>query len=812
MRKIMRRLMLGPGIAIALLASVLGGCSFKEEVLFLVDSSSSMMSPAELGGENRYTRWEVVQKVFPEWVRRLPPWADVGVIDVGGSCGDSPRQEYPIGTSQQRLKKAIADTVADGETNLNRMLERSVEYFNAPQGKRRVVILSDGGNTCPPLRSTCDIARDLYQVHGVQVDAVLFRGGMGMEEEYRCIVNAASGRMIIPDSELGWKTIEFRISLWPQLLSGLALLALAYGALIVYRQGVHAWQWPVPMARLLALLTWSIGGLLVYGAVFGGLGSGVVFTVVAMFSVLCVAMTWHSRRAARQSWQTTAWPLALAAVFLGSMAGSGEASASSLLCTSQVSRNGPPRHHVLVQDVSGSVRAQLGEMKEFGFCYAQAYARPRDVITVMGFGYGKGALPKVLGKITVPASRSLQELKTILDGIAVKNSSETWTVFSAIAEEVDRYLRHEVTVNATVLVISDGRSDEKATDIKFEDLGKVYRVPGIEGGRQGLVAVTGGEDLDLAPLFDARTSEAAPRTGVFKREATHRIDPCLARPTMAIAGSDMLRLNSGLLPFVGQPSGELALSIKNDCEVTRRAEGIEISLEVDGERHLLERLSTGMISEKPRRFSVPVKWEWGSPIPTEAIVRVGWQGGLPENSVTKTVVIESPSYFKAHRFFFIGLLFTGLFGGIGGTGLLLYGRQRKRRRPLFIKTIGGNAVAITPGMTASIGGRGADLTLDDAPPRVTFASVERKVNGETLNITPLPGIKMRIGGIDALPGATYRLGDSLEFVDADGESYSATLVPASGQEIFGGDSFGGLEAETSPLDDDPFGVRGAVGT
>jgi hypothetical protein len=811
MRKIMRRLTLGPGITIALLVLALGGCSFEEEVLFLVDSSSSMTSPAELGGENQYTRWEVVQAVFPEWLNRLPPWADVGVIDVGGSCGDSPRQEYPIGTSRQRLKKAIAGTVADGETNLNRMLERSVEYFSAPEGKRRVVILSDGGNTCPPLRSTCDIARDLYQVHGVQVDAVLFRGGMGMEEEYRCIVNAASGRMIIPDTELGWKTIEFRISLFPQLLSGLALLALAYGALIVYRQGVHAWQWPVPMARLLALLTWSIGGLLVYGAVFGGLGSGVVFTVVTMFVVLCVAMTWHSRRAARQSWQTTAWPLALAAVFLGSMAGSEEASASSPLCTSQVSRNGPPRHHVLVQDASGSVRAQLGEMKAFALCYAQAYARPRDLITVMGFGYRKDALPKVLGKITVPASGSLQELKTILDGIAVENIRKTWTVFSAVAEEVDRYLRHEVTMNATVLVISDGRSDERTTDIKFEDLGKVYRVPGIENGRQGLVAVTGGEDLDLAPLFDSRTSEAISRSGVPKNEVTQRIDPCLARPTMRVDGADVLRLDSSLIPFAGKPSGELSLAIRNDCEVTRRAEGIEISLEVDGERHLLERLSTGVISEKPRRFRVPVKWEWGSPVPTEAIVRVGWQGGLAENSATKTIVIENPSYFEAHRFFFTGLLFIGLFGGIGGTGLLLYGRQRKRRRPLFIKTVGGNAVAITPGTTASIGGRGADLTLDDAPPRVTFASVERKVNGEALNITPLPGIKMRIGGINALPGATYRLGDSLEFVDADGECYSATLVPASGQEIFGGDSFGGLEAEPS-LDDDPFGVRGAVGT
>ncbi|MFZ0257785.1 MAG: hypothetical protein WAN46_19580, partial [Gammaproteobacteria bacterium] len=170
-------------------------------------------SPAELNGESDLTRWDMLKIAFPQWLDRLPPGA-VGVVDVGGSCGDSPRQEYPIGTSHRRLKEAVAGTVAGGETNLNRMLEKSIEYFDAPRGKRRVVILSDGGNTCPPQRSTCDIARALHRVHGVQIDAVLFKGDAGMEDEYRCIVKATSGRIIIPDSDMGWKNIEFKMGIF----------------------------------------------------------------------------------------------------------------------------------------------------------------------------------------------------------------------------------------------------------------------------------------------------------------------------------------------------------------------------------------------------------------------------------------------------------------------------------------------------------------------------------------------------------------------------------------------------------------------
>lgn len=213
MKKAMHRFspLLTAGVIVTALVPFLMGCAH-EEVLFLVDSSSSMTSSAQLNGESDLTRWDMLQIAFPQWLDRFPPGA-VGVVDVGGSCGDSPRQEYAIGTSHRRLTEAVAGTMAGGETNLNRMLEKSIEYFDAPRGKRRVVILSDGGNTCPPQRSTCDIARALHRVHGVQIDAVLFKGEAGMEDEYRCIVKATSGRMIIPDSKLGWKNIELRMGL-----------------------------------------------------------------------------------------------------------------------------------------------------------------------------------------------------------------------------------------------------------------------------------------------------------------------------------------------------------------------------------------------------------------------------------------------------------------------------------------------------------------------------------------------------------------------------------------------------------------------
>jgi hypothetical protein len=74
MRRLRLRLLLMPGITIALLAPVLAGCA-REEVLFLIDSSSSMTSPAELNGESDLTRWDMLQIAFPQWLDRLPPGA-----------------------------------------------------------------------------------------------------------------------------------------------------------------------------------------------------------------------------------------------------------------------------------------------------------------------------------------------------------------------------------------------------------------------------------------------------------------------------------------------------------------------------------------------------------------------------------------------------------------------------------------------------------------------------------------------------------------------------------------------------------------
>lgn len=139
-----------------------------EQVLFVVDDSASMSAPAGDPDDPLASRWQMVQKAYPIWLERLGPEVLVGGVSLGGTCSAAPAMRLPVGTERQQLAAAIATTRPNGWTNLNTVPQSAPGLFaSAVRGSKRIVLLSDGLNTCPPTGPTCDIARQLHRDHGI---------------------------------------------------------------------------------------------------------------------------------------------------------------------------------------------------------------------------------------------------------------------------------------------------------------------------------------------------------------------------------------------------------------------------------------------------------------------------------------------------------------------------------------------------------------------------------------------------------------------------------------------------------------------
>src|SRR5690606_40031567 len=81
---------------------------------------------------------------------------------------------------------------ASGFTPIGRSLQAAVDDL-PPEGRRTVVLVSDGIDTCAPPRA-CDVARQIV-ADGVElrVEAVGFQVDAAAAEELRCIAEATGG-------------------------------------------------------------------------------------------------------------------------------------------------------------------------------------------------------------------------------------------------------------------------------------------------------------------------------------------------------------------------------------------------------------------------------------------------------------------------------------------------------------------------------------------------------------------------------------------------------------------------------------------
>lgn len=172
--------------------------------LVLVLDSSGSMKERTPGGE---TRIEAARTALDDVVASLPDAQPVGLRVYGaevfsrdepGACEDS-QLVVPVETgNRDDLRAAIGDYEPYGETPTGYALQQAGKDLGG-EGKRTIVLVSDGEPTCDP--DPCEVAKELSKDGvDVRIDVVGLDVSGGARDQLRCIAREGGGSYYDVDS------------------------------------------------------------------------------------------------------------------------------------------------------------------------------------------------------------------------------------------------------------------------------------------------------------------------------------------------------------------------------------------------------------------------------------------------------------------------------------------------------------------------------------------------------------------------------------------------------------------------------------
>lgn len=758
------------------------------QVVFLIDDSSSM---AELALDPKYpnaTRWDVVKRVYPEWVKRLGKDTLVGGRSLGGSCAGSPVINFAVGTDLSTLINSVNLTQPNGATNLNAALQAAPSLFSFNvKGSKHIVVLSDGLNSCSPEGSTCDIVRDLYTKHGITTDIVAWITDPVMKDEFKCATESTGGVLSTPATIEEWINVPLpNVNLWRYVVFLLGLTTLFFATIIFYRHTYHVMGWSVVQSSFSATVLLTFTSLILYGVLF--IGYGILTTILgAIAFVAILTLASKSRTRQRTTRDSSSLPIVGLLLLLLLLPINCFADDSNNTPNKPVKNGQPQYHHILVLDVSGSVLRHIDNMKALVSNYANLYTRPDESITLILFAYDETGSAKELHTFKVPPDGSTTILDNLLNDIEIQEPGKTHTYFRPMAEFLKQFLQ-KVRLEPIILVISDGVSDAESTnvgfkDIVFESLGKrgIYKAPGIKNWR---VAIDGGRGLDFGSLFKNQKPLAmqnkTSRKGLPASSTV--IDPCLVEPELIVETQEQLILTPSINPFSNKVYGTLQTKISNYC--VPRFRTFSINLRKDGQAIPLRKVESSLIATDATDFSFEVSLD-AAQNSGEGVLEVI----VEQSGMTKVVYPNKPAKIKIEQLSYLGVhWFKSLIVLVGTSGvffLTLFSlsrrRQNKKTTPEYIKIPGGSAIALYPYSNLTIGGQGCDLVILGVPDNKPLATIEPAGKKGEIRVRPSNGVRLRIGGVDSGVNNCF-LGQPFELIDGD-QTYQVILLAAKQNEI-----------------------------
>ncbi|WP_030208466.1 VWA domain-containing protein [Streptomyces sp. NRRL S-87] len=168
------------------------------KVDLVLDVSGSMRTRDIDGG----TRMAAAKQAFNEVLDATPQEVELGIRTLGAQYRGNDRQEgckdtqqlYAVGPlDRTEAKTAVATLAPTGWTPIGPALLKAADDLNGGEGSRRIVLISDGEDTCAPL-DPCVVARDIAAkgIH-ITIDTLGLVPDAKTQAQLSCIASATGG-------------------------------------------------------------------------------------------------------------------------------------------------------------------------------------------------------------------------------------------------------------------------------------------------------------------------------------------------------------------------------------------------------------------------------------------------------------------------------------------------------------------------------------------------------------------------------------------------------------------------------------------
>lgn len=168
------------------------------KVDLVIDVSGSMRT-RDIDGRSRMA---AAKQAFNEVLDAAPEEVELGIRTLGATysgedrkvgCQDT-EQLYPVGPlDRTEAKTAVATLAPTGWTPIGPALQEAAKDLGKGDAARRIVLITDGEDTCPPL-DPCEVARSIAAqgVHLV-IDTLGLVPNAKIREQLSCIAEATGG-------------------------------------------------------------------------------------------------------------------------------------------------------------------------------------------------------------------------------------------------------------------------------------------------------------------------------------------------------------------------------------------------------------------------------------------------------------------------------------------------------------------------------------------------------------------------------------------------------------------------------------------
>jgi Ca-activated chloride channel family protein len=168
------------------------------KVELVLDVSGSMRA-RDMDGESRMA---AAKQAFNEVLDATPEEVQLGIRTLGANYPGNDRKEgckdtaqlYPVGPlNRAEAKAAVATLVPTGWTPIGPALLKAADDLDGGNGLRRIVLITDGEDTCQPL-DPCEVAREIAAKGiGLTIDTLGLVPDAKTRDQLICIAEATGG-------------------------------------------------------------------------------------------------------------------------------------------------------------------------------------------------------------------------------------------------------------------------------------------------------------------------------------------------------------------------------------------------------------------------------------------------------------------------------------------------------------------------------------------------------------------------------------------------------------------------------------------